>query len=1028
MANFSALKTAIQNAIRQNGNEEITGDVLQQILLSVVNTMGDGAINTIEQNLSGETLARQSADNTLQSNINSEALARGNADTQLQNAINAIKANIDNGYVYAGIATPSSTPVSGKVFYIATDAGTYTNFGGQVLTQGINILRYNGSAWSNQQLIGIDDEPTAESENLMKSCGVVDYVKELIYDGADNTIVYQNINVKAGETYLVIPFAENWAVAYNSKTYNVRAYSIESGSSTLYFVQIPAQSSSIYSPIYPYIATIPEGNTNIRIGIRAAAGTTVKVNLYPVSTYKSLYREISNLCDLSVLVNDGFNFYDGKQLVFFGSDRVSMYFASKQNLNKVTYTKANAVFEIGNQTYRIYYIDPDNLPSGETASWEDIVSYVDVNDSIHFKDIGRRKIPFAIFREAYGLVGGIVKPYVNDISKITQSTGGLINPVAMPWEYGRRVSPDGTYYTNVDHWWMIDVALKTGDTISCELGGYSDSNATAMVSIKNGDGDYTPVMTAALGSSRKVFTYTAETDCIVGLCSSSYYGKLMTPVIIPQSSYRGSSQKFAYKGINNTAVNCDSISNILQFGHTYIITPNKTDWKCATNSTSGQVNGFAIYYSNNGSTVYAYTRKIGQGKNYLATPIDCPIVVNMPENDGNMSDINVIFRASSDETLSFVVEDVTGELDSRISILGLNPKEQYLPRVATLKRKTPYGENPVNTPLVLMWFSDIHADQVNFIRAMQWKDAYRGYIDDIINCGDTVRNDLRNYDDDMTPYFANGGENILLALGNHDVCTGSYTLRGWDGTIPITQIYTKFTGRLSASTNIVQPQDASTYGYNFYYKDYAGLGVANSGIRLIVLDSAIKTTDITQSGSGASTADTEAYNTAQSQWLANVLEEARQLGYSVVCATHCGAQVTNLQTISGFAQDQAIGTSTHNSMQDYMLDAVDTFINAGGKFVTWLCGHVHIDVIGKVTAHPNQLLICITTASSKRDWLYGQMPNRTVDTKMQDAFNHIEIDPYYQEIRLLRVGCDVDNYGRRLDMVTIDYNNKTIKY
>ena len=183
MANFSALKTAIQNAIKQNGNEEITGDVLQQILLSIVSTMGDGSINTIEQNLSQETLARQNGDNTLQSNINAEALARGNADTQLQNAINAIKANIDNGYVYAGIATPSSTPVSGKVFYIATAAGTYTNFGGQVLTQGINILRFNGSAWSSQQLIGIDDVPTAGSNNFVKSGGVQnEFALGAVYD------------------------------------------------------------------------------------------------------------------------------------------------------------------------------------------------------------------------------------------------------------------------------------------------------------------------------------------------------------------------------------------------------------------------------------------------------------------------------------------------------------------------------------------------------------------------------------------------------------------------------------------------------------------------------------------------------------------------------------------------------------------------------------------------------------------------------------------------------------------------------
>jgi phosphoglucomutase len=135
MANFSALKTAIQNAIKQNGNEEITGDVLQQILLSIVSTMGDGAINTIEQNLSNETTNRQGA------------------DTQLQNAINAIKANIDNGYVYAGIAKPSTTPVSGKVFYAALQAGTYTNFGGTAVTEGITFLKHNGTSWTKEQVL-----------------------------------------------------------------------------------------------------------------------------------------------------------------------------------------------------------------------------------------------------------------------------------------------------------------------------------------------------------------------------------------------------------------------------------------------------------------------------------------------------------------------------------------------------------------------------------------------------------------------------------------------------------------------------------------------------------------------------------------------------------------------------------------------------------------------------------------------------------------------------------------------------------
>lgn len=70
----------------------------------------------------------------------------------LQNAVDTINANIGNGYVYAGIATPSGTPVSGKVFYLAKQAGQYANFGGLTVTEGVNILKRNGSTWTQEQL------------------------------------------------------------------------------------------------------------------------------------------------------------------------------------------------------------------------------------------------------------------------------------------------------------------------------------------------------------------------------------------------------------------------------------------------------------------------------------------------------------------------------------------------------------------------------------------------------------------------------------------------------------------------------------------------------------------------------------------------------------------------------------------------------------------------------------------------------------------------------------------------------------
>lgn len=174
MADFSALKTAIQANIRTNGNEEITGAILQDILLSMVTTMGDGAINSLVTALQEEVLARQNA-------VGGEAEARQQADSALggridgvANSITAINTKLAEGYIYVGIATPSTNPSTptGKVFYIALQGGTYTNFSGLTVTQGINILKYNGSAWSLEQLWGVDDVPTAGSNNLVKSGGV----------------------------------------------------------------------------------------------------------------------------------------------------------------------------------------------------------------------------------------------------------------------------------------------------------------------------------------------------------------------------------------------------------------------------------------------------------------------------------------------------------------------------------------------------------------------------------------------------------------------------------------------------------------------------------------------------------------------------------------------------------------------------------------------------------------------------------------------------------------------------------------
>ena len=102
MASWTILKAAIANIIKTNGNQEITGQLLQNVLNSIVSSVGEKA-------------------------------------------------------TFAGIATPTTNPGTpdGPVFYIASSNGVYSNFGGlKVKNAGLYII-YNssGGSWLYSKVI-----------------------------------------------------------------------------------------------------------------------------------------------------------------------------------------------------------------------------------------------------------------------------------------------------------------------------------------------------------------------------------------------------------------------------------------------------------------------------------------------------------------------------------------------------------------------------------------------------------------------------------------------------------------------------------------------------------------------------------------------------------------------------------------------------------------------------------------------------------------------------------------------------------
>ncbi|MBR3625223.1 MAG: metallophosphoesterase [Bacteroidaceae bacterium] len=507
----------------------------------------------------------------------------------------------------------------------------------------------------------------------------------------------------------------------------------------------------------------------------------------------------------------------------------------------------------------------------------------------------------------------------------------------------------------------------------------------------------------------------------------------ITPIELNKEAVVGMDKYESEFGKGDLWVPLEKLANMIVKGHSYRFYPDKTSWEVVINEHSYNYFAFAINLLNGTDRTELYPAvRVMAGADEMDRSLDSVIAFEVPNMDFDRVEWG--FRAAEDVEFGGMLLDITYLLDiidsgNTGNILKLFPETQFLPKVATLKKKTPYGYSPVNTPLVLQWFSDIHGNLTNLSRILEWKSKYAAYIDDILNTGDTITDNWATYNADILGYFNAGGDKILHVMGNHDVTSPGQAYKNWSGSgLTINQIYNGFTAKMDkAALGFVQPSNASTYGYNFFYKDYVGLGKASSGVRLIVLDSVLKVSNITASGSGASTSATEAYESAQRQWFIATLEEARQLGYSVAVAIHNVTNVTEFTSDSGFvAYNKPLAPTVDNRFEDYLLDDVDDFIEAGGDFVAWLCGHVHTDHIGVATGHTNQVVIAITTASPRLYTAESNEPARINGTVTQDAFNLIGIDTYYKHIRMLRVGYNFDPYGRNLDMIAIDYKQRKL--
>lgn len=116
MGNYEKLKQSVSDVIKTNGNQKITGAIMQNALLTIISTVGDNA-------------------------------------------------------TFAGIATPTTNPGTPdqNVFYIASEPGVYSNFGGVELTDQVFIFTNKNGNWVKQDYGIATRAKVSELENYVNT-------------------------------------------------------------------------------------------------------------------------------------------------------------------------------------------------------------------------------------------------------------------------------------------------------------------------------------------------------------------------------------------------------------------------------------------------------------------------------------------------------------------------------------------------------------------------------------------------------------------------------------------------------------------------------------------------------------------------------------------------------------------------------------------------------------------------------------------------------------------------------------------
>lgn len=386
MGNYEQLKQAISDVIKTNGNQEITGAIMQNALLTIISTVGDNA-------------------------------------------------------TFAGIATPTTNPGTPdqNVFYLASEPGVYSNFGGVELTDQVFIFTNKNGNWVKQDSGIATSAKVSELKNILGSA--LSMYFSGLFEQPQGYIQNYYINNKGNFVSLIQQKTYYWHVN-EGDIIKIEENLNENYVAYAFFDDVPNINSSPTS-YYPY-----DGHNQYVIspidGYIAISGHYLSIiNLY--KSKESLSDIINfNLCRKPIAYNnvatetiDGYYIKNTGEIIYQAGQYIKYLKVKKGDFVKITASigtnySAFALFEeeptvSSKPVYIRPYTNEKDLYviipiDGYIASSSDKINALNIELG-EYKDVNIIEYLSYYFYNSYNVVGTIDNYYFNNVGKFRSQIG-----------------------------------------------------------------------------------------------------------------------------------------------------------------------------------------------------------------------------------------------------------------------------------------------------------------------------------------------------------------------------------------------------------------------------------------------------------------------------------------------------------------------------------------------------------------------------------------------------------------------------